>query len=157
MITVHFISEKYLFSNYRLSNRTKIDRMTLFTVRVTLFTVIQCHKQCDSFQNAQSYIDILVKPKPSTKSNLTNPMQKALISLQRKKKDVKILPVDKGNATVILSKQQYEHKIQEHLSLPAYKKLDKDPTDSIKRKLDIIINTRRTKGTHYVSGAPLFY
>ena len=44
-----------------------------------------------------------------------------------------------GNATVILSKQQYEDKIQEHLSLPAYKKLDKDPTDSIKRKLDVIL------------------
>ena len=88
---------------------------------------------------AYEVTDILVKPKPSTKSNLTIPMQKALISLQRKKKDVKMLPADKGNATVILSKQQYEHKIQEHLSLPAYKKLDKDPNDSIKRKLDVIL------------------
>ena len=94
-----------------------------------------------SMQSAVAYevTDILVKPKPSTKSNLTTPMQKALISLQRKKKDVEILPADKGNATVILSKQQYEDKIQEHLSLPAYKKLDKDPTDSIKRKLDVIL------------------
>ena len=95
----------------------------------------------NSMQLAVAYevTDILVKPKPSTKSNLTTPMQKALISLQMKKKDVKILPADKGNATVILSKQQYEDKIQEHLSLPAYKKLDEDPTDSIKRKLDTIL------------------
>ena len=66
-------------------------------------------------------------------------MQKALKSLQKKKKDVKILPADKGNATVVLSKQQYDDRIQEHLSLRAYKKLDKDPTDSIKRKLGTIL------------------
>ena len=49
-------------------------------------------------------------------------MQKALKSLQKKKKAVKILPADKGNATVVLSKQQYDDKILEHLSLSAYKK-----------------------------------
>ena len=94
-----------------------------------------------SVQSAVAYevSDILGKPKSSPKHNLNTCMQKALKSLQKKKKDVKILPADKGNATVILSKQQYDDKILEHLSLSAYKKLDKDPTDSIKRKLDTIL------------------
>ena len=45
-----------------------------------------------------------------------------------------ILPADKGNATVILNSTDYKLKIASLLGDSAYKKLDKDPTDSIERK-----------------------
>jgi hypothetical protein len=44
-----------------------------------------------------------------------------------------ILPADKGNATVILNTTDYKQKIASLLDDSAYKKLRKDPTDSIER------------------------
>jgi len=45
-----------------------------------------------------------------------------------------ILPADKGNATVVLNISDYKQKISSLLQDPAYRKLTKDPTDSIERK-----------------------
>jgi hypothetical protein len=50
-----------------------------------------------------------------------------------------ILPADKGNATVILNTSDYKQKISSFLQDPAYRKLTKDPTDSIERKTTALL------------------
>ena len=66
------------------------------------------------------------------KDNLTAGERKALTSLRRRS-DIKILPADKGNTTVILSDEQYKDKINELLRDQAYVKDNKDPT-AVKEK-----------------------
>lgn len=62
------------------------------------------------------------------------------------KDKLRILPADKGNATVILSNQQYIDKVTDHISSSgAYTKLTKDPTDSLTRKLDILLKSLITR------------
>ena len=66
------------------------------------------------------------------KDNLTAGERKALTSLRRRS-DIKILPADKGNTTVILSDEQYKEKMNELLRDQAYVKVNKDPT-AVKEK-----------------------
>ena len=63
-----------------------------------------------------------------------------------------ILPADKGNATVILNTTDYKLKIASLLGDCAYKKLDKDPTDSIERKTIKLLknlHSQRTCANNY--------
>ena len=73
------------------------------------------------------------------KSNISVVQQKALKSLGKKSKRMKILSADKGNAAVVLSNSQYETKMEEHLSTNTYEVLKKDPTESLARKLDNVL------------------
>ena len=73
------------------------------------------------------------------KSNLSVTQQKALKSLKAKSREVKILPADKGNATVVMTNEQYKGKMEEHLGSETYSLLKKDPTESLARKLDVIL------------------
>ncbi|KAJ8912114.1 hypothetical protein NQ315_013203 [Exocentrus adspersus] len=59
---------------------------------------------------------------------------------------IKILPADKGNATVVLDLEIY-NKIQEMMEQGQYKKLRKDPTSSIEIKEGI--TTSAVKNTHH--------
>ena len=61
-----------------------------------------------------------------TPDNLTPKQRAALKSLMKKRSQLRFLPGDKGNATVILNDQQY---IEEHVeSSGCYNTLNKDPT-----------------------------
>jgi len=55
-----------------------------------------------------------------------------------------ILPADKGNATVVLNTSEYKQKIFSLLQDPAYRKLTKDPTDSIERKTTALLEKSST-------------
>ena len=84
--------------------------------------------------------NILQRPSSSiTKPNLKPHLSTALKSLQRQKNTLKITRADKGNATVIMTQKQYYDKILEHLDLDCYTPLNKDPTDSLNRKLDSVL------------------
>ena len=74
-----------------------------------------------------------------TKPNLKPHLSAALKSLQRQKNTLKITRADKRNATVIMTQKQYNDKILEHLDLDCYTLLNKDPTDSLNRKLDSVL------------------
>ena len=75
----------------------------------------------------------------AAKNNLSVSQRKAVESLQKKSKRMKILPADKGNTTVILTNEQYSQKMEDHLNTSTYSLLKKDPTDSLTRKLDTIL------------------
>ena len=70
------------------------------------------------------------------KSDLSGTQQKAL---KAKSREVKILPADKGNAAVVMSNEQYKSKVEEHLGTDTYSLLKKDLTESLSRKLDVIL------------------
>ena len=73
------------------------------------------------------------------KSNLSVAQQKALKSLKEKSQEVKILPADKGDSTVVMTNEQYNCRMEEHLGSETYSLLKKDPTESLARKLDVIL------------------
>ena len=53
----------------------------------------------------------------------------------KKDQNIKILPADKGNATVIMDKEDYENKINNLISTGNYNKLQKGPTTTVERKI----------------------
>ena len=84
------------------------------------------------------------KPPPS---NLPPTLRSALRSLS-KREDILILPADKGRATVVLEKTEYDEKMLEMLSdEKIYKKLGKDPTPSMERKLNALLLQLKKKGS----------
>ena len=80
---------------------------------------------------------VLSKAKPP-KSNLTSNEKKTIINLYADQ-NILILPADKGNATVIMKTEDYNNKIKELLDPNTYKKLKRDPTDSIVRKTNSLV------------------
>ena len=79
-------------------------------------------------------------------SNLTTQEQKAVSYLKRKP-SVMILPADKGRATVVLDKAEYEEKVLRMLSDgKTYEQLKMDPTASYKRKSVAILTRLKDEG-----------
>ncbi|XP_046404148.1 uncharacterized protein LOC124169549 [Ischnura elegans] len=65
--------------------------------------------------------------------NISKEEQDALDTLRRNEA-VMVLPADKGNAIVLMNTKDYRKKVNDILRDGAYKKLPKDPTDSVARK-----------------------
>lgn len=76
---------------------------------------------------------IMIKAK-APKSNLNKAEQKAFKSLRNNEKIV-VLKADKGGAAVILDKEDYTFKMNEHLSCGSYKKLSKNPIPKIMKEV----------------------
>ena len=72
-------------------------------------------------------------------SNLNTKQKMALKSLKKKSKDLKIVPADKSNATVVMTNSQYLQKMEDHLNSGTYSLLKKNPTESLSRKLDAVL------------------
>ncbi len=72
------------------------------------------------------------------RSNLSKNQKDAVRNL-RTDKSIHILKADKGNATVILNRTDYDKKMLALLNTPTYKELKRDPTASIERKIIEII------------------
>ena len=79
-------------------------------------------------------ISHLLNP-PSKRDNLQPHQRRALKNLKAKKQRLRILPTDKGNATVLLSHEQYHSKMTEHISSGPYTLLQRDPTSSLPGKV----------------------
>ncbi|XP_063684382.1 uncharacterized protein LOC134818673 [Bolinopsis microptera] len=79
-----------------------------------------------------------------TTDNLTPQQRTALKSLKSKKSELKFLPADKGNATVVLTHDQYITKVTDHLSSGSYTLLTKDPTQSVTTKLQKVLKKLHT-------------
>ena len=69
---------------------------------------------------------ILRRAKPP-KDNLSKEQRKALKELRSLENEV-ILPADKGKATVMMNREDYDTKMRGMLSTATYKQLKKDPT-----------------------------
>ena len=52
----------------------------------------------------------------------------------KKREDIVIMKADKGNATVVMDKEQYDEKLKDILQPPTYKRINRDPTSkTVKR------------------------
>ena len=78
-----------------------------------------------------------------SRDNLTPQQRTAVKSLKSLKSVLKFLPADKGNATVVLTHEQYLDKVNEHLSSGSYTLLATDPTQSITNKLYRVLKKLR--------------
>ena len=78
---------------------------------------------------------LLLHP-PLKRDNLQPHQRRALKNLKAKKQRLRILAADKGNATVLLSYEQYHSKMTEHISCGPYTLLQRDPTSSLLGKVD---------------------
>ena len=89
-------------------------------------------------------IGVLKKAKPS-KPNLSVPETKALREL-RNDDSIMILPADKGRATVVMNKIDYDTKVKTMLANHStYKPLAKDPTPSLGRQMNaLLLSLRRS-------------
>ena len=76
-----------------------------------------------------------IKSSKVPKSNISKGEKMALRSLKQED-SIMILPADKGRATVVMDKTEYEEKVSTTLNdAHTYEKLQADPTSSYKRKL----------------------
>ncbi|XP_049272480.1 uncharacterized protein LOC125758853 [Rhipicephalus sanguineus] len=71
-------------------------------------------------------------------SNLSPEENRALRELREGPSSV-VLPADKGNATVVLDRRDYDRKVQDHLVSGTYSKLKKDPTAQVQRDLNKLL------------------
>ncbi|XP_054259256.1 uncharacterized protein LOC128984000 [Macrosteles quadrilineatus] len=107
---------------------------------------------------------ILLKKIPTPKPNLSKEETKA-VSVLGKDGTVKILPADKGNATVVLDTVTYEEKMLETLQSGHYTQLKKDPTETFERKIASTLrkhkkffsDKQRTRLTPHHSKIPHMY
>ena len=56
-----------------------------------------------------------------------------------KNTDLTIPPADKGNVTVVLNNVDYNHKIGALLQDPAYRRLAKGPTETVKHRTSLLL------------------
>ena len=89
----------------------------------------------------------------SPEDNITKDQRKALKEMRSWKDDV-ILPADKGNATVVMEREDNDKKVRELLEdTSTYRKLTKDPTPTqeskIGRKLRSLHNSKEIKAKLY--------
>jgi len=106
---------------------------------------------------------ILEKPF-KIKQNL-NPLERKAINNLKSDNTIKILPADKGNATVILSSDDYEQKLTTLINEGNYSKLNKDPSEKIERQIynllkkhkNQFLDLERFKLTPHNSKTPHFY
>ena len=76
---------------------------------------------------------VLKQAKPP-KTNISR-QELAAIKNLRQDQSIHILPADKGNATVVMDKVDYDNKVTDILSTPTYRPLRKDPTPAIERRI----------------------
>jgi len=106
--------------------------------------VLSTEKACCQLAPAEAesmrgeIINILKKAKPPV-PNISKE-EKLVLDKLRKETSIRIIPADKGRATVIMDKDDYETRVEEMLDdEKTYGKLNKDPTQRFKKKLVSII------------------
>ena len=99
----------------------------------------------------------VIRRTQAPKPNCTRNLIAALKSLQQND-NIIILPADKGRATVILNKEDYIRKCNEHLENGPYIKIKKDPTSSvvsqITRKLSVLRDNKLINQQQYLKLKP---
>ena len=79
------------------------------------------------------------------KSNMTKDEKLALKKLAEDK-DIVILPVDNGNATVVLNKEDYNQKMNDLLKDARYKQMKSNPTTKVEKKVATALKEVESRG-----------
>ena len=76
------------------------------------------------------------------------PEEGRAISSLRRDRDLVILPADKGNATVVMDREEYDRKMQEMLDdEQTYRRLKKDPAPALERRMNALLLSMNRKGS----------
>ena len=94
-----------------------------------------------------------VQKAPQPERNLTAQQLRAVGSLKKKRESIVILKADKGNATVVMNREEYHRKCVALLQPPTYTTLKKDPTQKIERKVLEALKELKNEG---VINKPMF-
>ncbi|XP_076655132.1 uncharacterized protein LOC143360299 [Halictus rubicundus] len=122
----------------------KVDRLS-YEQALKVHT-IRTQKQKEKFNKLQ-VPKTQAKPLKNTVINLTNSplstdeesvLSKAIHDI-KKRKDILVLPADKGNTTVVINKDDYIKKARDLLDDTTYRTLRKDPTKTLERITTTII------------------
>ena len=89
----------------------------------------------------------LTNPKLS-KSNMTKDQKLALKKLTEGK-DIVIFPADKGNATVVLNKEDYNQKMNDLLKDARYKQMKSNTTTKLEKKVVDVLKEVESRGGLY--------
>ncbi len=103
------------------------------------------HLKNDAACNIRVQVTEVLRRARLPRSNLSKNQKDAVRNL-RTDKSIHILKADKGNATVILNRTDYDKKILALLNTPTYKELKRDPTASIERKICSKLSELRKAG-----------
>ena len=87
----------------------------------------------------------ILRPAKPPKDNLSKEQRKALKELRSLENEV-ILPADKGNATLMMTRDDYDTKMRGILSTATYKQLKKDPTATQEGRLSRKLKELEKKG-----------
>ncbi|KAJ4437230.1 hypothetical protein ANN_17365 [Periplaneta americana] len=85
---------------------------------------------------------MLEKSKPP-KHNISPAEHKALHDLKTNP-NIKILPADKGNCTIVLNTTDYQEKISDFLQNETYTEIHKDPTTKVENKIKKLLNKHKS-------------
>ena len=85
-------------------------------------------------EDLQGWVCGILRHVKPLKGNLTKKQRKALKELRSLEEEV-ILPADKGNATVMRRREDYDTKMRGILDVATYRRLKKDPTATKESKL----------------------
>lgn len=88
----------------------------------------------DEAQQLRMEVSKALREAKLPKQNIEKQLRCAITNLRRDNSIV-ILPADKGNATVIMDKEEYWNKILGLLEDPTYRKLKRDPTTKIEKRI----------------------
>ena len=99
----------------------------------------------DTSEEIRAKVCCLFRNTPKPKPNLSTSQAEAIKSL-RKRDDIVILKADKGNATVLLDKEDYHQKCCELLQPPTYLPLPRNPTSRVERRVTEVLNDLKKKG-----------
>ena len=93
-------------------------------------------------EELQADINGLLRRAQAPKPNQNKAEIKALAELKRDRDRI-ILTVDKGVAMVFLDNENYIEKAENLLAQPAYRTIDRDPTNKLKAKLMLMLRRIR--------------
>jgi hypothetical protein len=136
-----------------LSEHVLTDHEESVLMKGLNFAIVNLHYNLDMACAVESVVSKLPQPlgmefrwkvrsmlqkSKSPTLNINKKELKAVKSL-RTNKDIRILPADKGNCTVLLDESQYMDKINTLLKSGVYEPLPKDPTAKVERKVQQIL------------------
>ena len=96
-------------------------------------------------EKLRTHMSRVIQSSTVPQCNLPGHLRKAVRDL-RNDNTIVILPADKGNATVVMNKGEYEDKLGTMLTDGTYRRLKRDPTGKIERQIGTALRETEQKG-----------
>ena len=163
MIYLNTLNQEHLFYMQKIHNSTcQKELAKAKELQLKKFTKLHVKKHGQQAETCKADtiradLSSVIRRTQAPELNRTRNQIAALKSLQQND-NIIILPADKGRATVILNKEDYIRKCNEHLENRPYIKIKKDPTNSvvsqITKKLSVLRDNKLIDQQQYLKLKP---